>query len=114
MSEKTIHQHMEIEFMAYYEMYWSVKKYGKSLPYNLKGIFTPENLPETSLEMNQILWKQRLPNQKHCMGTYSGTSVDCTKKAEPGKLICRACQNSLTHYYCGGRYIGQSRLAMLY
>lgn len=103
-----------IPFMAYYEMYFSVKKYGKSLPHNLQTIFTRDNLPETASEMRQIIWKYRQPKDKNCMGTHSGRSINCTHKAEPGELICASCQNAITHYLCGGRYIGHIRLPMLY
>ena len=103
-----------IEFMAYYEMYWSVKKYGESLPHNLQSFFTRENLPETAREMKLILWKHRQPQDNSCMGTHCGTSVNCTHQAEPGQLICVSCQSAITHYFCGGRYIGHRRLPMLY
>lgn len=100
--------------MAYYEVYWSVKKYGGQIPYNLRGIFTPENFPETQRGFYHIMWKKRKPTDQHCMGTYSGTSVNCSGNAESGKLICSHCQNALTHYHCGGKYIGQTRLPMNY
>jgi hypothetical protein len=103
-----------IEMMAYYEVYWSVKKYGLNIPHNLHGIFIPENLPETQKELYRTMWKNRKPTDQHCTGTHSGTSVNCSGKAESGKLICSQCQNALTHYYCGGKYIGQTRLPMEY
>ena len=99
-----------IEFMAYYEMYFSVKKYGKSLPHNLQSIFTKDNLPEKAREMRQIMWKHRKHKNNKCMGTHSGRSVNCTHQVEPDKLICESCQNAITHYLCGGRYIGHIRL----
>ena len=103
-----------IEMMAYYEVYWSIKKYGKRIPHNLQGIFSRENLPETHKEFKNTMWKNRKPTDQHCTGTHSGTSVNCSGKAESGKLICSQCQNALTHYYCGGKYIGQTRLPMNY
>ena len=100
--------------MAYYEVYWSIKKYGLNIPHNLQGIFNRENFPETHKEFKHTMWKKRKATEQHCTGTYSGRSVNCSGKAESGKLICSQCQNALTYFYCGGQYIGQMRLSMEY
>lgn len=114
MSQNSNGEKKIIQMMAYYEFYWSVKKYGWLLPHNLQGILTPNNLPETVIQFRKMMWQKRLPTDRHCAGTYSGTSINCSRQAEPGQLICAACQNAITHFYCGGKYIGNDRLPMEY